>query len=231
MIEYLPEMTKVKGTLTDKAYFVLKKAIIELKLNPGTLLLEEELSEQMGVSRTPIHSALNKLAHEGLVNILKGKGSVVAPLTVVELQNLFTVRKALECLAVRLCVEEAGSDELREISYLLQWQKETFSGEKVDIINFLQSDTEFHLLLAKIANNAYLLGQLKMTLEMSRRYVTAYTADNLPPIVLEEHRAIYEHIKARQTERAVAMVESHLDAVMRRISADIQEAERIQQNR
>lgn len=223
MINYLPKL-KAKGTLTDKTYDALKKAIVELELRPGKLLLEEDLSEQLGVSRTPVHSALNRLAHEGLVRMIKGKGSIVEPLTEVQLTDLFAVRKALEGLAVRLCIHKASDEELKRIHYLLQWQKDNYTGAEVDMVDFLRSDVEFHTLLAKVANNAYLARQIEQILEMTRRYVIAYTADTLPPIVVEEHAVIYEQIRQRREKEAVALVEAHLGAVESRICTDIQAA-------
>ena len=212
---------KSRGTLADKIYDNLKKEIVELELEPGRILLEEELSKELGVSRTPVHSALERLSHEGLVTMMKGKGSRVTPLTKHQLDDLFAVRSALEGVSVKLCARNATEEDLNKIQYLIDWQEEACLQRHKNVAEFLQGDTEFHVLIARIAGNDYLLRQLKQMMELTRRYIVAYTKEERMDSVVVEHKELFQKIKEKDEEAAMKLAISHLDSVVSFIAADI----------
>lgn len=98
----------------------LRQAILERKLAPGQRLIERELVELTGVSRTSIREALRELAAEGLVTTIPNKGTVVAEVTVEEARQLYQVRSALEGLAGRLFVENATNAQRRALANALR---------------------------------------------------------------------------------------------------------------
>jgi DNA-binding GntR family transcriptional regulator len=98
----------------------LRQAILERKLAPGQRLIERELVELTGVSRTSIREALRELAAEGLVTTIPNKGTVVATVTAEEARQLYQVRSALEGLAGRLFVENATSAQRRALANALR---------------------------------------------------------------------------------------------------------------
>jgi DNA-binding GntR family transcriptional regulator len=97
----------------------LRQAIIDGRLKPGARLIERELTDMMGVSRTVIREALRQLESEGLIAIIPNKGPVVRELTLAEAKDLYSIRAVLEGFAARLFVENAGDAELKLLAQAL----------------------------------------------------------------------------------------------------------------
>ena len=107
MNEYLP--------LRDVVFNTLRQAILRGELKPGERLMEVQLANKLGVSRTPIREAIRKLELEGLVLMIPRKGAEVADITEKSLTDVLEVRKALEELAVQLCCDKITKEELKEL--------------------------------------------------------------------------------------------------------------------
>ena len=107
MNEYLP--------LRDVVFNTLRKAILRGELKPGERLMEIQLANKLGVSRTPIREAIRKLELEGLVLMIPRKGAEVAEITEKNMRDVLEVRKALEELAVQLACEKITAEEIEEI--------------------------------------------------------------------------------------------------------------------
>ena len=105
--EYLP--------LRDVVFLTLRKAILRGELAPGERLMELQLSERLGVSRTPIREAMRKLELEGLVVMVPRKGAEVAKISERSLKEVLEVRRALEELAVELACERMTEEEFEEL--------------------------------------------------------------------------------------------------------------------
>ena len=99
---------KKDPSLTDKAYSAIKSAIMSNELTPGTVLAEENLASQLGISRTPLRAALQRLQHEEIV-MQNGKNMVVAEVTERDVRDISVVRIQLEPLAIRLLAQNGGS--------------------------------------------------------------------------------------------------------------------------
>ena len=107
MNEYLP--------LRDVVFNTLRKAILRGELKPGERLMEIQLANKLGVSRTPIREAIRKLELEGLVLMIPRKGAEVAQITEKNMRDVLEVRKALEELAVQLACEKITAEEIEEM--------------------------------------------------------------------------------------------------------------------
>ncbi len=120
-MDHLPtlEVKKFAAPLRQQVLDGLRQAIIDGRLIPGARLIERELTEMMGVSRTVIREALRQLESEGLVAIIPNKGPVVRELTVTEAGDLYSIRAVLEGYAARLFVENAGDAELKLLAQAL----------------------------------------------------------------------------------------------------------------
>ncbi|MDD2493626.1 MAG: GntR family transcriptional regulator [Tissierellia bacterium] len=204
-----------KGTLTEKTYEILKKNIIELKIKPGKLLVVDEISEQLGVSRTPIKAALNSLINDGLIEMIQGKGAFVKALTKKEASNIINVRELLECYSVKLAAELRIDDDIKELEYMIY--KSEFAYKIKNYQDFLTLDSEFHYILARISNNPFLLKQITQILNNNRRYLNATTDENIAPYALEEHRAIIEQIKKRDIYKSEEYMQKHIGNVKKRV--------------
>lgn len=113
------EVQKLAAPLRQQVQDGLRQAIIDGRLKPGARLIERELTEMMGVSRTVIREALRQLESEGLVAIIPNKGPVVRELTLAEAKDLYSIRAVLEGYAARLFVENAGDAELKRLAQAL----------------------------------------------------------------------------------------------------------------
>ena len=107
MNEYLP--------LRDVVFNTLRQAILRGELKPGERLMEIQLANKLGVSRTPIREAIRKLELEGLVLMIPRKGAEVAEITEKNMRDVLEVRKALEELAVQLACEKITAEEIEEM--------------------------------------------------------------------------------------------------------------------
>ncbi|OZV13909.1 hypothetical protein CIW83_00250 [Tissierella sp. P1] len=212
----LPQI-KSKGTLAERTYDILKNAIVELELKPGELITEEDISEQLGVSRTPIRSALNRLLHEELIEMIPGKGTFVAQLTKKQIDDLLSIRELLESLSIQLAATLRTQEDLEKIEYILYKQEQSFTGQFKSQQDFLTFDSEFHCLIAEISQNKYLEKQLLQILNNCRRYLNATTIDIIMPDVLKEHKELYEQIKNQDVEKAKLCMQKHIDNIRTRM--------------
>jgi len=208
----LPKI-KSKGTLTERTFEILKDAIVNLELKPGQLIKEEEISEQIGVSRTPIRAAFNRLVYEGLLVIVPGKGTFVAELTEKQVEDLLIVRKLLEGLSIELAATLRTEEDLKNIRYLLHKQEEALRGEFKSKRAFLDIDSELHNYIASISKNEYLQKQLSIIIMNSRRFLNATTEDTFFLEVIEEHKELYKYIEDQKPEKAKEYMQKHIDNI------------------
>ena len=131
MNEYLP--------LRDVVFNTLRQAILRGELKPGERLMEIQLANKLGVSRTPIREAIRKLELEGLVLMIPRKGAEVAEITEKNMRDVLEVRKALEELAVQLACEKITQEELEELEKAGENFKKVLKRSK-DITEVAEAD-------------------------------------------------------------------------------------------
>lgn len=212
----LPEI-KSKGTLADRTYVALKNAIINLELKPGQLITEEEISNILGVSRTPIRTAFSNLQHDGLISIIPGKGTFVSEITEKQVEDLMNVRELLEGLSAQLAARERIEEDLENLRYMMYRQEESVKGKYKNIKFYLDIDSEFHKYIASIGKNEYLEKQLSSTLANTRRFLNALTPDTVLEEVLVEHNKLYEYIKKQDEAKAREHMKKHIDNIKTRM--------------
>lgn len=214
----LPQI-KIKGSLAERTYDTLKKAITHLELLPGEPLTEESISQQLGVSRTPIRSALNRLQREGLVTVLQGKGSIVAELTEQEVVDLFHLRVALERLAIQLALERCEEENVRMMREILTRQLLACTSDLKDPGRFMLTDLEFHSYIAHITQNKYLERQLEPILNNCSRYTFAFSSN-----VLERSFTVYQtHVRLIELleQKDLQSLQNEMEIHIREIESNI----------
>ncbi|WP_312815815.1 GntR family transcriptional regulator [Sedimentibacter sp.] len=212
----LPRIS-TKGTLSEKTYDTLKNAIIGLDLKPGELINEEELAEQLGVSRTPIRTALNSLLHEELIELVPGKGTRITYLSKKQINDLLTVREVLECLSIQLASEMRTEDDLEKIEYIIAQQEDAYKGIHKNHQTFLNYDYEFHMKIAEITKNRYIEKQLSQLVNNCRRYLNATTMDDSYIKVLNEHKDIFIQIKNQDKVNSQICIKNHINSIKLRM--------------
>ncbi len=196
--------------LRELVFESLREAIISGTLPPSERLMEIQLAEEMGVSRTPVREAIRKLELEGLVVMIPRKGAYVAGMSIKDIVDVFEIRGALEGLAAELASERVTDDELESMErYLVKISEEIESG---DLSKVVETDTDFHTLIYKASRNARLSQIISNLREQIQRFrTTSLSFPGRMKIALEEHRKIVEAISSRDGELARRLAQEHIE--------------------
>ena len=209
MNEYLP--------LRDVVFNTLRRAILRGELKPGERLMEIQLANKLGVSRTPIREAIRKLELEGLVLMIPRKGAEVAEITEKNLRDVLEVRCALEELAVQLACDRIDMARLRELHAAAAHFKEVLGN--ADITELAEADEAFHDVIFQATGNNRLIQLLNNLREQMYRYRIEYLKKKeCYPQLLKEHaqimHAIEEHNKEKATEITTQHINNQVDTVV-----------------
>jgi DNA-binding GntR family transcriptional regulator len=155
-------------SLTERAYQLIEEQIVTLQLKPGEVLSEQGLSAALKIGRTPIREALQQLAREGLVIVLKRKGILVADINPRNQLLVLEVRCELERLLSRAGAERATAEQRRRLSEIAR-RMEQVAKTKNDKA-FLVLDRELNQLMIEAAHNDYAARSMKLLQGLSRRF-------------------------------------------------------------
>lgn len=201
MNEYLP--------LRDVVFNTLRQAILKGELKPGERLMEIQLAQKLGVSRTPVREAIRKLELEGLVLMIPRKGAEVAQITVQDLEDVLEVRCALEELAVKDACEHITDEQLQELKRASAEFKRCLAAD--DIVASVHADMNFHEIIYGATNNRRLLQILNNLREQMYRYRMEYLKDKTThQTLLDEHDAIRRALKKHDKEKAGKAIHIHI---------------------
>jgi len=194
--------------LREMVFESLREAIILGKLRPGERLMEIQLAEEMGVSRTPVREAIRKLELEGFVVMVPRKGAYVAGISVKDIVDVFEVRAALEGLAAGLAAERITSEEMDQLERSLL--KINSSEENLDAV--VEGDTSFHSLIYQASRNQRLVQIITHLQEQIQRFrMTSLSQPGRTKIALDEHKKIVEAISDRNIELAQNLAREHIE--------------------
>ena len=195
--------------LVDQAYHVIKTAIINHELEPGTTLTTVNVSERLGVSRTPVRQALLLLAQQGLLDTDNRGQFVVHVISPAEAQEIFLVRASLESLASRKIARLKSTGEISVLQEILA--KQQIAQREQDTANFLQYDQDFHLSIARFASLPLVMRLLERLRDKVRVIGgQAITRPGRLGSVIVEHQAILNGLIAQDEDGAVRAVVRHL---------------------
>jgi DNA-binding GntR family transcriptional regulator len=196
---------------SDIVYENIKKKIIELEYEPEKTLNEEMLTNEVGVSRTPLRQALYRLELEGLV-IKKSNGRIhVAPVSIQEAEEIFKVREVLEGLIVREATARITPEEIMELEKTMQLM--TLAAENGLNYDSVRYGSEFHHIFYKPSGNqiaVQFLDQLNSRLERYRRFSGYKHPQYQPMISVQEHQEILDCIKKGDADMAEKTMRAHI---------------------
>jgi DNA-binding GntR family transcriptional regulator len=155
-------------SLTDEAYAQLEERIVTLQLAPGEAVSEASLSERLGIGRTPIREALQRLAREHLVLVLPQRGYLVSEIDVKRQLRLLEVRREVERLIVRCAARRATREERQEFAQLAASMYR--AAETNDANTFVRGDKHFNDLCLQAARNEFAAGAMSLMHGLSRRF-------------------------------------------------------------
>ena len=201
MDEFLP--------LRDVVFNTLRQAILRGELKPGERLMEIQLANKLGVSRTPIREAIRKLELEGLVLMIPRKGAEVAEITEKNMLDVLEVRRALEELAVKLACERITEEEIQELKDAADAFQKILSAK--DITKIAEADEAFHDVIFKSTGNDRLIQLLNSLREQMYRSRLEYLKrEEYHPQLLEEHQQIIDRITRKDQSEAAELIDRHI---------------------
>ncbi|MZR14759.1 FCD domain-containing protein [Maritimibacter sp. DP07] len=198
-------MTETKTGPKD-AYELILEAIDAGTYKPGDRMVESELAERFGVSRTPIREALQRLETQRLLN-RDGRSLIVASLDHNQLAELYSVRAELEGLAARLAAQHAAPEEQKVLRAMIEEDR----GLIDDPAALARANRRFHRQIHLASHNRYLLQQLDLVHRtMALLATTSLAAEGRSEVAIEEHDAIVRAIEARDADAADDALRTHI---------------------
>ncbi|HZG58619.1 GntR family transcriptional regulator [Paenibacillus sp.] len=206
------EFTTSKPTLLlkEQAYRDIREAILNETFRPGEFLSEKRLIDRLGMSKTPIKAALERLESEGFVQVSPKQGIVVKEISVDKVRDLFELRTALELFVCESIAGRLRKDQIAELEANLAEQRRAADDE--DEAAFTRADAAYHILLSRFSGNQE-IHQI-MIMNQAHLYRSALRVIKRVPNRMrtsyEDHESIAEALVRGETERAKSLMREHL---------------------
>jgi DNA-binding GntR family transcriptional regulator len=209
---------KIPTNLTSLAYKSIKEYILEGRLDEDSRLTEEFLAGQLGISKSPIREALNRLEAEGLIRIEARRGAYLRSFTNKEVENLYDVREALEVHAVRTGVFPAPL--LKELKAGVKRLRTHLKAN--DRVKYIDEDVSFHASIARATGNAKLcdvLENIQNQIWLFRRKTYTLSSSSAP----DAHEAILAALEDGDRPKAENVMREHISSVRQRLLEHLSE--------
>ena len=192
----------------ERAYLLIRDQIVTLKLAPGSVIEEARLRQELGLGRTPIREALQRLAHENLVTFVPHRGTFVCDINLTDLHRLTEVRVELEGYAARLAADRAGAADRTLMKALIA---ELEKIDESDVHGLMRLDQRIHRQVYQATRNAFLQSMLEESFNLSLRiwFLGLDRGIRLKEAV-EEHRRLLDAIVSRDADQADAVMRQHV---------------------
>ena len=178
--------------LHEKVYDALRQSIVEGGMKPSERVLETEVSQILGVSRTPVREAIRRLAQDGWLALLPAGGAMVKPISAQEVIDAYATRAVLEGLAAKLACKRATTSDLAELRNSVRAAESALAAGSIDGMSSF--NTRFHADLVRLSNNRPLI-QLTEALGIYPAYYRRLLLETTQSA--EEHRAYVEYVRPR----------------------------------
>jgi len=214
---YLHDITP-PTSLSERAYREIRRMIVRLELAPGAVIREDDLQERLGLGRTPIREALQRLVRDQFVVVLPRRGMFVSSIDVGELATLYETRAIIEPYAARLAsVRGKPSHWARMRAVLADAHAPGMSGGEL-----IEHDRECHEIVWEAADNRFLTDTLDMLYAQSDRLWHMYLADvDDMADAVDEHTRILDALEGGDTELAASLTEAHIRSFDEQIRAAV----------
>ncbi len=200
--EYLP--------LRDVVFNTLRDAILTGKLLPGERLMENQLAEKLGVSRTPVREALRMLELENLVELVPRKGAQVLDMTEKDIINILEIRRALEGLATSIACKKMSKDCLQQLKSMEADFERAVAENDVD--RFVDIDEEFHDMIFQATDNDKLIQMFRnLRIQLYRYRMAQAKNDRSMATIVAHHRSILRALENHDSEEGTAVAQSHIN--------------------
>ena len=195
-------------TARDYAFRVLKDNIVSLELKPGTLVSENEIAMELGLSRTPVREAIIDLSKASIIEIYPQRGSYVALIDPKMVEEARFLRRILDCAVIEVACEQGDPNILSRIEENLSLQD--FYLIREDAAKIFELDNEFHRLIYMAAHKEIVF-DMRSSIMIHFDRVRTLSMESVKDMkIVADHHAMYNAILAHDKENAVEMVEKHL---------------------
>ena len=204
------------SSLSSQAYDAIREKIVTLFFSPGQYLNEAAICDALGLGRTPVHQALQRLQAEGLVEVIPRKGVIIQPDSIGQIIDTLDARLVIESDLARRAAEHATDKDLAELERILAIATRRHGGGAIDA--FVESDRALHGKIAAISGNQ-VLGDFAKTLhERSTRFWYLHLWQTIDPVGSNrQHRAIVDAVRARNPAAAAEAMRVHLASLRERL--------------
>ncbi|HIL94450.1 MAG TPA: GntR family transcriptional regulator [Pseudomonadales bacterium] len=209
-------------TAKQTAYMTIKHEILEGQFPPGHLLIEPELAEQCGVSRTPVREALRDLADEGLVQLRSNRRAVVPIVTETRFEEVFDIMSMLESYSAGLAATRIDSEKIAEIEDINDRLEYCMNHDRAEgYREFLDLNSQFHKTIHAATENDTLMDVLLRVIDFPTSVCLKFGQINWEGSsnVAHEHRDIISSLKTRDQELATLNMKKHIETVRRSFRA------------
>lgn len=208
----IPEL-KHGLSVSDYVYEVLKRNILSFKLEPGDKISENEISELLDVSRTPVREAFIKLSKEDLLYILPQRGTYISYIDLGQVEEARFIRESLEKAVIELAAQEFSEEVLIELKKNVELQKNRIKHNEYS--EFLELDEEFHKTIFVTCNKARTWSVIEeVNSQYKRIRVLSFIANINWDKTIEQHESIIQAIKNKDVEKAQNVISEHLKKLL-----------------
>jgi DNA-binding GntR family transcriptional regulator len=207
-----------KERLSNQVYSILKEMIADYRFKPGTRINIEQLTKELGTSRTPVWEAVHRLIQEGLLTNIPNRGVFMVELTPRTSLELYTVREALEGLAARLAVQNIDERILKRMKKNLQEQSKVV--QKKDLVGYSRLDFDFHAMVYEACGNSILQEMLE-TIKSKMRPIAMHI-DPVLPQLYGEHLEIFDALSKQDPQKAERAFRVHNRHIIEQIKASLE---------
>lgn len=223
----MQKIQPVNLSLGNQAYQELKRIIVDGQVTPGEKLNEGELAKALGISRTPVREAINRLEREGLVQVFPQRGAFVTQLSKDDIYELFLIREKLEGLAAYLAAPKIDKSAIAKLEACIQGFEEPYDDR--DISRYSREDFKFHQTIVALSGGNRLITIISALHDHIRIYrLTTLGSSGRMKESLQEHRKIIDALAKKDSEEAERRMRLHIqhvrDGVMRNIHLFLKEA-------
>ena len=190
-----------QGNPADIVYDYIKNQIVTKAIYPGTHIVEEDLVRETGVSRTPVRSALMRLAYDGLIQQQPNRGAVVAKPSATDLRQVDEARAVLEVGACRAAVHRRSDESVLQMEQNLQKQQDLTN--LFNMTEYVRLNREFHWIITMEAQNAYYEKYLNELQNKVATYLLFWDSSTTNSLSLDLHLRIFEAFRDRDEQKGV----------------------------
>lgn len=190
-----------QGNPADIVYDYIKNQIVTKAIYPGTHIVEEDLVRETGVSRTPVRSALMRLAYDGLIQQQPNRGAVVAKPSATDLRQVYEARAVLEVGAFRAAVHRRSDESVLQMEQNLQKQQDLTN--LFNMTEYVRLNREFHWIITMEAQNAYYEKYLNELQNKVATYLLFWDSSTTNSLSLDLHLRIFKAFRDRDEQKGV----------------------------